>query len=1063
MPPNCLNPDRRPHCLFIVSADQPPIHGASDDLLAHGVWLRRLARALTDDDSSADDLTQEVWLRTLGQPAPRSPRAWLATVLRNVVSNRRLSDSRRAAREAAVHEQRQVPSPETIAQRTEAAERVARAVGELDEPYRTVVYLRYLEGLTPPEIAARLGIPLETVRTRLRRGLALLRQRLDAVHDGDRKAWCVLLGALSGPESSISAVPHAASASAGVVTVGAIVMTATQKLVVAATLALLLAGGIWWAQADDEPAASEVVATVPESPEDTTASTKSADPESLPETGRQRVQSPAVASTPDPPTTVRTTLRARVIEDRTGVRIRGARVRLGRWRQDAYKDDAPAGISDEEGLVRITGLTEQRHTSSRFLVVEHADFATAEFSIKDRWPHGDTSTEIDLGNLALEEGALVSGRVISGSGTVVPGATILFCRETRASSPPRFHPAQSIEVATTDAEGRFTLEHVAPGVGAFRHTLFALSDGKFGWRSLPVVAGRKDLVDQDIPLAPTGRLSVAVRGPDGAHVPESRVVVHPRFAPVSGDPRAKSTHDLYIGREDLQDIFIARTTASGAAEFAHLPVNGESGRYDITVWAPGSGRAVQDGVIVSVGETTNLMIDVTGDQLLSVSGVVRDRDGRPIAGANVKCRGIEATADDQGLYRVAGIDRVSLSSNAWLVANADGFAQIEHRFKAPESGDLEDLDLVMDAAVRVPLRAVDTTGKPLERVQFTLRNDFELNVVVFTDADGRVDVQAGAGRSTKLTIYPPRPHADWIVPSERTIVPTGEEVVVELRRAPAGARVVVELRDASTETAIDPVKAMLLRGEGNDAPGRFHSGPTFAAGQVTYDRIPPGSWDVWVLAEGYSPLRVGVVLEKGATEVRVIARCPHLGVVRGVVRGLPDASRRRMAFLSLADVRSKPQWVKLQSDPKLIGATWVETDGSFRIEGVPAGRLRIRMREPGFAGSTDVFVPGGGEVAAELTLRALGRVTFRCAEAPPLRVVRVRYAAIGEPFGNWFGFVSRDGARPEVTVDVPPGRVRWQSHFAAPRSKIDPDAEIVGEGEFDSVAGEVLDVVIPVR
>ncbi len=57
--------------------------------------------------------------------------------------------------------------------------RVLDAVRELPEPYRSTIVHRYLDELSREEIAERLGIPLETVRTRLRRALRLLRERLD--------------------------------------------------------------------------------------------------------------------------------------------------------------------------------------------------------------------------------------------------------------------------------------------------------------------------------------------------------------------------------------------------------------------------------------------------------------------------------------------------------------------------------------------------------------------------------------------------------------------------------------------------------------------------------------------------------------------------------------------------------------------------------------------------------------------------------------------------------------------------------------------------------------------
>ena len=53
----------------------------------------------------------------------------------------------------------------------ELRQRVLAAVEALHEPYRTVVRLRSYDDLAPTEIAARLRVPHETVRTQLKRGL----------------------------------------------------------------------------------------------------------------------------------------------------------------------------------------------------------------------------------------------------------------------------------------------------------------------------------------------------------------------------------------------------------------------------------------------------------------------------------------------------------------------------------------------------------------------------------------------------------------------------------------------------------------------------------------------------------------------------------------------------------------------------------------------------------------------------------------------------------------------------------------------------------------------------
>ncbi len=64
-----------------------------------------------------------------------------------------------------------------------AALDLRQAVNSLDPDYRLVVVLRYYVGMDASEIGDALGIPAATVRTRLRRALALLREYLSASED----------------------------------------------------------------------------------------------------------------------------------------------------------------------------------------------------------------------------------------------------------------------------------------------------------------------------------------------------------------------------------------------------------------------------------------------------------------------------------------------------------------------------------------------------------------------------------------------------------------------------------------------------------------------------------------------------------------------------------------------------------------------------------------------------------------------------------------------------------------------------------------------------------------
>ncbi len=167
---------------------------APEEYLQHRAWLASLARTLVGDPSSADDLVQQTWIAALTRPPRNSAalRGWLATVLRNENRQRIRGEVRRRAREGARPERRAQATPEEVAQRAETQRRVLGAVQRLAPIYRDAVLLRHFEELPLIDVAGRLGVPLETARTRLKRGVALLRQVLDDEY-GDRRAWMVAL------------------------------------------------------------------------------------------------------------------------------------------------------------------------------------------------------------------------------------------------------------------------------------------------------------------------------------------------------------------------------------------------------------------------------------------------------------------------------------------------------------------------------------------------------------------------------------------------------------------------------------------------------------------------------------------------------------------------------------------------------------------------------------------------------------------------------------------------------------------------------------------------------
>lgn len=159
-------------------------------LLAEEPFVRSLARSLVADE--ADDVVQQLWLRALEQQpltAIQQPRKWLGRIVRNLVADMR----RRLGRERRAQNRDRVPSSTQLLEGEEPRRALIKAVDNLPPAQRTVMLMRYYDGLTPRRIAAELGLPVHKVWNRLHDGLATLRSRLDEQTAGDRRAWMLPL------------------------------------------------------------------------------------------------------------------------------------------------------------------------------------------------------------------------------------------------------------------------------------------------------------------------------------------------------------------------------------------------------------------------------------------------------------------------------------------------------------------------------------------------------------------------------------------------------------------------------------------------------------------------------------------------------------------------------------------------------------------------------------------------------------------------------------------------------------------------------------------------------
>ncbi len=219
----------------------------SQYLLEHADFARRLALGLAGDTHKADDLVQDAWADVLTSPPSddRSPRGFIATVLRRATARSIRSEQRRDRREQVAAQPEGLPATDEIAARLELHRIVVSAVENLAPGYRQVIVLRFFDGFTPAEIAERSGEPVETVRTRMKRAIAMLREKLDGDY-GSRAGWVALVV----PMSPIGSV----AASAPVLLWMTVLMSRTTVGVLVVLLSLV---GVWAAWSDGQSSAAD--------------------------------------------------------------------------------------------------------------------------------------------------------------------------------------------------------------------------------------------------------------------------------------------------------------------------------------------------------------------------------------------------------------------------------------------------------------------------------------------------------------------------------------------------------------------------------------------------------------------------------------------------------------------------------------------------------------------------------------------------------------------------------------------------------------------------------------
>jgi RNA polymerase sigma-70 factor (ECF subfamily) len=151
----------------------------------HGEAMFRLAYLMLADGDEADDLAQEAFVRAYRSlhnfDISRPLRPWLLTIVSNLASNRLRSVRRyiAALRRTALSGVETIGKLEDRTAREWEAETLWQAVRKLKSGEQEVIYMRYFLELTEAEMASAMSVPHGTVKSRLHRALARLREVVD--------------------------------------------------------------------------------------------------------------------------------------------------------------------------------------------------------------------------------------------------------------------------------------------------------------------------------------------------------------------------------------------------------------------------------------------------------------------------------------------------------------------------------------------------------------------------------------------------------------------------------------------------------------------------------------------------------------------------------------------------------------------------------------------------------------------------------------------------------------------------------------------------------------------
>jgi len=911
-----------PHPVTTTTREQPE-RPSILDLLEQEEFVRNLARKLLGDPHAAEDLVQDTWVRALQSP-PRhamSLRGWLSRVVRNLAANAHSAGGRRP-KLAELHEAcSRSPSAAEVMARGHLRGELAEALSTLTEDQRDVIVDRHYEDLPPREIALRSAVPVETVRTRYKRGMAHLRARLDREYGEPGAAWMLgLVGGIelpapppSGGTPSARGASEASSGSVGELAPEAAIGTATGIATRAAALIglpLLAISIAAWALIANQTEPQTALAGRPE-----------------PLIGAAIVSpmlasNRALAAGPRPvlkPAKLVLTVRERGTNDP----VPGLQIQL----ESLSLPDEPVTTATTDRRGRVT-LSKLRPGTYRI--------RPERGPVVPRTLHDGERAEVELW---VPPTRALRGLVIDRHGAPVAGAEVL------ASWPNE--PVRCRRVATSDPDGRFALEAVDPGSWLCARAP-GHADTEMRYLADPVHRNEERLLTLQFRFPPA-RLDGVVVDQDDQPIEGARIQV------VRGLSQWSETG---IDAARWPEVRLDGTLAVNAPprkvvtdrEGEFLLDSLRLGIHTLAVYADGYAPWQMD-VKLDPARPAAVHVALAAETVLR--GTLKTPSGHAAENATVSVRSRRPDiarvvyTDRRGRFEVRGLPAGEVDVQAWLVADDEPLhAAAVLDLEAARTAVWEPL---LSPGGAIQGLAVDERGEPLAGWFVAIEREDGIGPhgaktlvsprpalrQVSTGTDGRFTLPGCKPGFYLVTLFDPDAMRKIPRAWRSGVVPDAEPLRLAL-----GAAASSGLFGTVVTTEDVPLNKLELVVDSLVLPQQLRL-PLASDGSFSVEGLAPGRFTLRAWGDGI-PLQLfaGGKLAPGEHKDLGALRLEPTGMIELVVRRADGSAPEQMQIKMLVE-SSKPLFAS--NDSPLLGFTFGE-EGRVHVGPLPRGRYGLRAR-----------------------------------------------------------------------------------------------------------------------